>query len=358
MLLTPTLGRAAVGQASLGERFAARRTGGFDLLRLGLALAVLLWHNFNIALGLGPMNGFDGHPATVLVRMILPLFFALSGFLVASSLERTPTLDIFLWHRAVRLFPALAVETILSALLLGPLLTSLPRAAYFAAPDFALYLRNIVGLVHFTLPGVFTGNPYPDIVNGSLWTIPYELECYLLLSVLALARATQSRHALLVILALLTAWVTMRHGAAPLGFVVPGRRLLLDFLAGIIVFKLRDRLPGGSAAGLVSLSAAAALMSHGWTAALSPLLVAHAVAALGCTAAPRPRPLARGDYSYGIYLYAFPIQQTVVHLIGGARPMLSLALSLVFVAAFAAFSWHAVERPLLRFKSLLDRKRG
>jgi peptidoglycan/LPS O-acetylase OafA/YrhL len=111
--------------------------------------------------------------------MILPMFFALSGFLVTGSLFRTRTLTEFIALRLLRLVPALAVEVTLSAVVLGALFTSLPIGQYFSDPAFWKYFLNIAGRIHYSLPGVFQDNPIP-IVNISLWTIPYELEWYLI----------------------------------------------------------------------------------------------------------------------------------------------------------------------------------
>ena len=104
------------------------------------------------------------------------MFFALSGFLVASSLERCKTLFTFLGLRAIRILPALAVEIFISALIIGPLFTTEPAKAYFAAPEFHDYFLNILGDIHYHLPGVFAANP-SDAVNGQLWTVPYEMIC-------------------------------------------------------------------------------------------------------------------------------------------------------------------------------------
>jgi peptidoglycan/LPS O-acetylase OafA/YrhL len=93
---------------------------------------------------------------------------------------------MFLGLRAIRIFPALFVEVILSALILGPLVTTLPPQLYFSDPLFFNYLLNAIGDVHFLLPGVFADNPWPRVVNGQLWTIPYELYCYCAISIIAL----------------------------------------------------------------------------------------------------------------------------------------------------------------------------
>ena len=77
---------------------------------------------------------------------------------------------------------------------------------------------------------------------------------------------------------------------------------------------------------------------------------AYVAAALGCVDIPRNKLLASGDYSYGMYLYAYPIQQLIVKLVGPGKPLLAFAGALVLIPAFAAFSWHAVEKHALKLK--------
>ena len=121
------------------------------------------------------------------------MFFALSGFLVAGSLLRSRTVAMFLASRIIRIFPALSVEVLLSAVLLGPLFTSLTLAQYFRSHEFWGYWWNLVGHVHFRLPGVFDANPNPNVVNGQLWTVPYELYCYVLLALVTLIGGVRHR---------------------------------------------------------------------------------------------------------------------------------------------------------------------
>ena len=110
----------------------------------------------------------------------VPAFFALSGFLVMGSALRTRATQTFLMFRALRIFPALVVELCLSAFVLGLWFTSLPWAKYLADPSVLRYFGNVVGAVDFFLPGVFTHNTVPDIVNRNLWTLPAEFDCYLI----------------------------------------------------------------------------------------------------------------------------------------------------------------------------------
>ena len=168
------------------------RPSGFDYIRLILALSVISFHSLAITYGVAwagaafNRNAFVTPAVKMVTVFILPSFFALSGFLVAGSLERNRSLFVFLGLRAIRIVPALSVEVFLSALLLGPLLTKLPLAEYFTNFKFRIYFLNILGIVHFQLPGVFTQNPIPNVVNGQLWTVPVEMKSYVVLAIMAL----------------------------------------------------------------------------------------------------------------------------------------------------------------------------
>ncbi|SHN38015.1 Acyltransferase family protein [Duganella sacchari] len=161
------------------------RASGFDYLRLILSLAVILWHSYVLSEGRDAAHDLSQF-FLVPVRSILICFFALSGFLVAGSLLRCKTLFMFLGLRVVRIVPALFLEVTISALLLGPLVTTVPLSTYFSSQEFHSYFLNIAGIIHYTLPGVFETNPFPKVINGQLWTIPWELECYVALSLLSL----------------------------------------------------------------------------------------------------------------------------------------------------------------------------
>ena len=353
-----------LGAPSVAEVMAARgATSGFDYLRLFLSVAVVGIHAVRVTRGPDALASAPEW-AWVFINAILVMFFALSGFLVAGSLARIRRLVPFLAARALRIFPALTVEVFLSALILGPLLTTLSLGAYASDPLFWRYLANALGIISFELPGVFDGNPAPE-VNGSLWTVPYELECYVLLALLAAATVVRRPAVLLGGVALYGAYLglstvvdvdlaptfqaTMRApeevGVALSYILVP------SFVAGVTIHALREHLPLnaalGAAAGLLALLMLGSPLLYG----LAVLPAAYATAALGLANPPRDRVVASGDYSYGIYLYAYPVQQAVWLLAPGGQTILgNLAISLVIVSLFAAFSWHAIEKPTLRLK--------
>lgn len=338
---------------SLGARLAAGKTGGFDYLRLILAVAVLYWHCWAvIQQGQAPDYG-----TKLVMRAVLPLFFALSGFLVASSLERIDKLPTFLLMRFLRIFPALIVETTLSAVILGLFFTSLPIGDYVKSPMFWSYMKNLYGDIHYFLPGVFVDHPDTKI-NASLWTVPFELECYIGLSLLFITRIFRSAPAMLVAFATLSVYWWFRD--PPINFsvnlLVSGRLLLLCFLAGNLVFKFRDYLPAGAPAAFAGFALTILLLVDGRTLYLIPLVVAYTSAALGCTEPARVPVIFGGDYSYGIYLYAYPIQQAVYQFTKTRSIPLLFILALTATSLFAAFSWHWVEKPTLRLKNYFRRK--
>jgi peptidoglycan/LPS O-acetylase OafA/YrhL len=344
---------------TIGERFASADgyTTGFDYLRIGLAVAVLSWHSIwisgsaklDIALWSGP---FRFLPAAV-----IPMFFALSGFLVSSSLHRTK-LHQFVTLRIIRLVPALAVEITLSALILGAIFTALPLTDYFTDKEFYAYFLNIVGLIHYELPGVFTDNVAPRLVNAQLWTIPFELECYLalvLLSAFAVLRKRALFVGVIALLSLLLAWWCFLHPVPEEAQTnVSGRVLVLCFLAAVALFLYRDKIPYSPAWGFMAAIATVVLLPVPATAYLAAFPVAYLTIWLGLK---RPPAIPFGDLSYGVFLFHFPIEQTVMHVFPGIQAWWQLTLlALPITVVFAWLSWTLVERPVLSRKRVILRQ--
>ena len=348
---------------TLGAVMAAGRTTGFDYLRLVLATAVLCSHSIDVSYGVNFTIKFENGPIRPLIALLLPMFFALSGFLVAGSLDRCRSLVSFMGLRVIRLAPALAFETVLAALILGPLLTSLPSAAYFSDSLLARYFLNIVGEIQYLLPGLFERNPWPRTVNAQLWTLPYELMCYIALAGLALFGIHRRRRAFALVIVALNLILTARYviNAASAGWnalpVAPGPSLVLAFLYGITFHLYRDTIPHSPRLGVAAGVLALALLIHPATDYLVPLLAAYFTVWLGLMRL-RPSLLTQhGDYSYGIFLFGFPIQQAMTQLMGPPFQewYWNIATALPPTILFAVISWHAVEKPSLALRGPLKR---
>jgi peptidoglycan/LPS O-acetylase OafA/YrhL len=292
------------------------------------------------------------------------MFFALSGFLVTGSYFRTKNIRQFVLLRVLRIVPALGVEVALCALILGSLLTTWSLQDYYTNSMFWSYFANVVGYIHFHLPGVFLDNPEPGFVNRSLWTVPSELECYIALVGAAIVGLLRVR--MLFFLALV-----FGHIEETFGFVhylirgealrtfdferpVGPHMLVLCFLAGVFIFLCKDRIVHSWTLMLASLGGSILLLELGAPSHLIPIPVAYATVALGLSNPPRLWLVRSGDYSYGIYLYAFPVQQTVANLFPHLREWYwNVAVALPATLLFAAFSWHYVEKHALKLRRIM-----
>ena len=340
-----------------GATFDPARRNNLDLLRFIAASLVLVDHSY-------PLTGRPGHAGPfqyeTLGGFAVAIFFVISGFLVAASWQREPALVAFARKRAFRIVPAFALVVSVCALVLGPVLTTLAMKAYFTHGQTWAYLRNLTFVqVHYALPGVFAANPFPYAVNGSIWTLPIEVAMYVLLAALGALRLLTRATVTVLVAALALAWFGWGQqisAAPPLGLaVLPAGytvHLALWFFTGSAYWFWRDRIH-------YRADAAVALAVLCWltqqTSAGSVLLHAALPYMLIAVATLDVRWMAhfgqRGDFSYGMYLYAFPVQQTLASFGGATWPLPGfMAASFGATLACAIASWHAVEYPALRRK--------
>ncbi len=332
---------------------------GFDFLRIALSFAILAWHAIVISYGFPAEAAMWRTPLGTLAAALLPVFFALSGFLVMGSALRVGSLSTFLGFRMLRIVPALSTEVLLGAVLVGGIATTLPAHEYFLSAGFFRYLQNILGHVSFFLPGVFEGNP-EDTVNASLWTIPPEIFCYLFIGLMILSGAYRNRVAYVAVAAILVAVnlladnAFVREAGPRATGVLHQYHLFLCFVLGNIFYLWRHRIP--RAGWLFALSAVASfvmLQVPGLT-NIALVTLTYCILYLGTTALPRLPLLSRGDYSYGVYLYGYPVQQLVTMFFPNWHVWwFNILLSLPISLLLAAFSWHVVEKPALRLKDRL-----
>ncbi len=340
---------------TLNDRLEATggRPAGFDYLRIILATGVIFFHSMNLTVHQQGVFGELEHIFRPFYPFILPMFFSLSGFLVAGSLERSKTLISFLGLRAIRIIPALMVETILCAIVIGLLFTTLPYKVYFTSSGFAHYFLNIVGDIHFYLPGVFQSN-IVHYVNLQLWTVPWELRCYLAIAVLTLIGFGKRKALLLGAVILLNIVIFVHHLfsghiAGTFNEFVPGVILVECFLFGICVYSFREKIVWNGWIALVCFAIVLFLTTsrHGpWGTHLLALPSAYLTVYLGLLEPKKLVIISSGDYSYGIYLYGYPVQQSVVTLCGHyLMPWyMNFIISFPIAALLAVGSWHLVEK--------------
>ena len=330
------------------------RDNGFNSIRIIAALAVLVSHSFALTGSTEPLERTTG--GTTLGNLAVAVFFIISGYLIAASFARSSPAD-FVEKRARRIMPGLAVAIILSVLVLGPAVTRLPLTTYFHSPETWRYLLGMVFVGRHELPGVFVGQPNGG-VNGSLWTLKFEVASYGLAMVLMAAGRWR-------VVTVATAWALCMATA----HLLDGRQsgvsyylaqmvgLFRFFAAGMLVWLGRDRLPIHRGAGAVALLAVVGAAFTPWFCEVVATAGTYGLMVFAFTCPTWFRRLTeRGDISYGTYIYAFPIQQVLVQwCLGSAAPWVwNIALALPLTLAAGALSWVLVESRCLATAAPMD----
>jgi len=350
---------------------------GFDLLRIALAYYIFYGHalwlagasdgvaaaaNAPILAGVaGGGTVFAGWTRPFHVAVV-PMFFALSGFLVMGSAFRLKRTSTFLAFRFMRIFPALIVEVTLCALMLGPALTSFSLPAYFSDPTLYRYFGNMVGWITFKLPGLFLGNPVSGTVNANLWTLPAEFDCYLITALLMATSVLYNRRLFTIALAVVTAVLIPLNiftDFAVTPGILPAFAITYYFLVGALFYMWRDRLPAHWLLFVASAAIGYLLLMNRHTVFIAPMFLTYVIVFFGLVRVPKLPLIGTGDYSYGIYLYGFPIAQALVAVAPGmfvGHRYRLLACATLCACAFAAFSWHVIEKRALALKRHLPER--
>ena len=361
---------------------------GFAVLRHILAAAVLIHHCRGLVSGaLAASEGIGAGQNTFVDRVAaLPhalttfdalkpgvfaevaAFFALSGFLVTASAMRSRDAKAFLTLRALRIAPALTTVVTLSAVVLGAAVTTLPLASYFSNADFWLYFRNLVGWVVYALPGVFADNPVPYNVNTNLWTLFPEIGCYVALAAMVATGALRDRRILgvavtasaLAILVVSGPWADLVSTRA-WDKHFEGWFIAWMFMCGGAFYRYADRIPFSAPAAAASFALYYVGMLARIPDVFSAIFLVYATIAFGALRFPRLSYFDSHDYSYGLYLYGYPISQTLVFVLIGQGLLPTSPTGTIFVTgaalamttALSALSWRFIEKPALSWKHRL-----
>ena len=275
------------------------------------------------------------------------LFFVVSGFLIAASLERNNVRG-YLVSRGLRIVPALVVCVGLTAFVLGPLLTVAVDYWQQTQTWGYFFVNASLLLSRFHLPGVFAGHPL-DVVNGSLWTLPNEAKLYIaLLFAWMLGLLAPKRYTVLWALAVAAGYALAWHYWPLADHIQKYGECIVFFITGTLLWVNREyvRLSGWIAFAL--LAAMVALRGGPFAHLAYFALLVYGTLYVGL----RPRlPLIRHtDLSYGLYLYGWPAQQLAWMLPAGKTIAGNIAIATAIALALAALSWWLVEKPALRLK--------
>jgi peptidoglycan/LPS O-acetylase OafA/YrhL len=325
----------------------------FTMIRLGLALAVVVSHAFSVTTGRLAEEPLLAATGFTLGEHAVNGFFAISGFLVTMSFDRRGWRDYAI-ARFLRIAPGLVVATLATAILIGVAMTRLPPLEYLGSSGLWRFVTATLATfkTNMALPGVFETNPL-RLPMGTVWTLKYEVLCYLGVFALGSIGLLRSKAAALVIAAGFGAAIVILDllgPDTPKG-IETALRLPFIFALGGALYVWRDRAPISGIAVLAILGAAwfagdtalskallFAATSYGvlWL-ALAPALVRHGYDP-------------QADFSYGTYLYGWPVQQMLHALFPTAAALTLLVPAIAIALAVAALSWFGVERPALALK--------
>ncbi|WP_354641043.1 acyltransferase family protein [Kitasatospora camelliae] len=370
-------------RGSLAELYSSR-ANSFGVLRLVLASAVVVSHMYPIAWGhLDPLWKHSGMQ-TDIGKMSVIGFFVLSGFMITGSGARS-TSGRYAWHRALRILPGLWGSLLLSALVIVPALY------YWLHGTTAGYWHNPAGPRNYLegtwntsistgwdISGVMAegrnrGTNFDPGVNGALWSLKYEILCYVMVGLLAAGGALQRARKFVPLMAGALGVLILRDwfdapglrgipgdmnsavmvpflGAMSVHFII---HLCFVFLIGATFQLYRERLPIHD--GLAALS----FLVLGGTLYFGGLFVFGypAFAYLLLWLAVRlPRPFQKvgrkRDYSYGIYIYGFTVEQALA-MLGYAKygKPVYLLCAMAGTVVLAALSWHLIESPAMKLKN-------
>lgn len=342
------------------------RDNNFNLLRFTAAFMVLFSHSFALSTGDANTEPLRAWLAMTPGSIAVDIFFVASGFLVTGSLMARQNVLQFLVARALRIYPGLIVAVLLTTLVVGLFFSTYAFSEFITLRETWSYMFHNMTLVAprgilFSLPGAFSSVPWAGVVNGSLWTLPYEVRMYALLAVvwvvlsLLLKGARQvwaGRVSILIAVAAL-AWHFGSRGDSQ---ITAGPQLTAMFFIGSAMYAYRNRIPMSwplflAACGITAVAALdSATFFYSYMVTLPYMVMFVAYVPGGAIRGFNKI----GDVSYGLYIYAFPVQQVSVALIPGIGPWELLAVSSAGTLALAFVSWHLIEKPALALKDSMS----
>ncbi|CQD19143.1 putative acyltransferase [Mycobacterium europaeum] len=347
----------------LGQVFDPRNNA-LNAWRLALAGEVIFWHTF-------PIRGHLPNIRAVLQLLLcggVDGFFAISGFLITASWLGNPRLREYLAARALRILPGFYVCLLVTAFVFAPLSVAIQggspgKLVASGAPLEFVLMNSAMALIKFDVGGTPTGIPSAGVWNASLWSLIWEVMCYLIVAVIGVVGLANRRWVSPVFLLLATAGamtlpglkfpdvMTQHEGDVRTALFFLACRTAIMFAAGALLYQWREVIPARwslVAVSVVIVLASGFLPDYRVVGAL-PL--AYAVVVSGALIRNKHLQL-RTDLSYGMYIYAYPTQQLL--LVCGLVTLNPLLLTGVTAAAtvpLAAASWFLIEKPARRLKS-------
>jgi peptidoglycan/LPS O-acetylase OafA/YrhL len=322
----------------------------FDAMRMAMALAVVWSHSFALYFGNEAMEPVSRlmNGATNAGRVAVYVFFAISGYLISQSFARSRSPWDFVKKRVARIYPGFLVATFICAFVILPLYV---RGHYYTVSNVFGTIGQLLLLQNDFVATPFVHNKMSDL-NASLWTIPYEFGCYPGVLALGIARLSPVKLKGLIAALLVVSianHVLCEFDGTPVSLARLGPTVIPCFLAGACAYHYRAHLYRSATAALLGVLLLIVTANLGGKAGavafdvLVPPVVAYVTLMLAF-ADKTYRVMRLGDWSYGTYLYAWPIQQMVKASAGNLPFPVYVAVVISLSVACGALSWHLLEK--------------
>jgi peptidoglycan/LPS O-acetylase OafA/YrhL len=345
----------------LGD-LAKNTDNNFNLIRVIAASMVIVAHSYPLS-GSLPISFFDKHVGIHLGEYAVNIFFAISGFLVTRSFLGRPYLLVFARARCLRLIPGLTGAIIFSVLIVGPIFTQISLLDYFSDSQTYEYLLNNISLRHieYSLPGVFEETPHKG-VNGSLWSLRPEAKMYMVLAAVGSLGLLFKRQGILV----LSVLYLFFYGAInffPELFESPVKtqvtqRISLYFFLGSLAYITAERIRIRLSWALVLSVLPVLFMGSQLFSLAFAISLVYWIFYLAYIPSGAIRNFNRlGDYSYGIYVYGFIVQQIVVSIVPDIGLEGMMVTAFLGTLPLAVISWHFIEKPALDYAKAVNRSK-
>lgn len=335
--------------------FSTGRDNNYNLLRLTAALTIAFYHCYFMVMG----DKFTEEQYSALYatsQIVLNFFFIASGFLIAQSFVRKKDLVTYVTARFLRLVPGLFVLSFLVCFVMGPLVTKVSLTDYFLSFDVLAYVPLTTAMdPDRVLPGVFVNNPNANELVTAIWTLRYEVICYIALAVLGLIGSLGQKRNFAVIFAAIIlgyaaiSYLTSLRDMAGINHML---HFGLSFIVGTAFFVFREHIPLHWSIGCVLILLSVMLHQFvSWNVS-EPLMIlasAYTVFWLAYIPAGRIRSYNNlGDYSYGVYIYHYPVEQILVQYLEGFTPLSLYIFALPIIFICACLSWVFIEKPSIK----------
>jgi peptidoglycan/LPS O-acetylase OafA/YrhL len=345
---------------TVGEGLQSKENN-FNLLRMVGALFIVLGHSILLSGSYEPLR--EAHPALIegvefMAYNFLHIFFVFSGLMVAMSLDRRQSLANYVAARSLRILPPLLLVSATLALAIGPVMTTATVREYFADPQTWLYVPLAgSGLFVPGLPGVFTDVTFAGRINPPTWTVRYEIIYYCGLAIvwlLGLLRPARLPFVLAAGAAIYAYSMFDVDLRAEEGVFNPKVSFGMCFMVGTAIYFYRHHIPVSGWPTLLFGLLTFVFYDTSWRQLAAILALTSAILWLGFV--PKGPMLAYnrvGELSYSVYIWHWPIGQTLLSLAPGLEFYELFVPMALLTVAIAALSWSVVERPALQHVSQL-----